>query len=140
MRTGKWRGRVIVGGLLAGVTVAGSSLFAVLANPGVAASSAKPVSASPPTISGTPEEGKTLTATRGTWNNDPTDYDYQWRRCASDGFSCVSIIDATNLGYTLKSADVGHTLRFRVVAKNADGQTAALSAPTAVVQKAAHLR
>jgi hypothetical protein len=49
----------------------------------------------------------------------------------------VNITDATNLTYTLKTADVGHTLRFRVVAKNADGQTAALSAPTGVVQKAA---
>jgi hypothetical protein len=60
-----------------------------------------------------------------------------WRRCASDGFSCVNIVDATNLSYTLKNVDVGHTLRFRVVAINADGQTAALSAPTAVVQNAA---
>jgi hypothetical protein len=137
MRTDKWRGRLVVGGLIAGATVAGTVLFAAFANPGVAASSAKPVNASPPTISGTPEEGKTLTATRGTWNNNPTDYDYQWRRCASDGFSCVNITDATNLTYTLKTADVGHTLRFRVVAKNADGQTAALSAPTGVVQKAA---
>ena len=137
MGTHKWRGRVIVGGLLAGVTVAGSALFAAFANPGVAASSAKPVNASPPTISGMPEEGKTLTATRGTWNNNPTDYDYQWRRCASDGFSCVNITDATNLSYTLKAPDVGRTLRFRVVAKNADGQTAALSAPTGVVKEAA---
>jgi hypothetical protein len=137
MRTGKWRGRLVVGGFAAGVIAAGSMLFAVLANSGVAATAAKPVNASPPTISGTPEEGKTLTATRGTWNNNPTDYDYQWRRCASDGFSCVNITDATNLSYTIKSVDVGHTLRFRVVAKNADGQTAALSPPTGVVQKAA---
>jgi hypothetical protein len=123
------------GGLLAGVTMAGSVLLAV-ANPGMAAGSAKPANASPPTISGTPEEGKTLAAARGTWNNNPTDYDYIWRRCASDGFSCVNVADATNLSYTLKSVDVGHTLRFRVVAKNADGQTAAVSAPTGVVQKA----
>jgi len=136
MRTYKWRGRPIIGGLIVGVMVAGTVLFAAFANAGVAASSAKPVNASPPAISGTPEEGKTLTATRGTWNNNPTDYDYIWRRCASDGFSCVSIANATNLSYTLKSVDVGHTLRFRVVAKNADGQTAALSAPTGVVQKA----
>ncbi len=136
MRTGNWTGRLLIGGRIAGMTVAGSMLLGVLANAGEAARLAKPVNASPPTISGTAEEGKTLTATRGTWNNNPTDYDYLWRRCASDGFSCVNITDATNLSYTLRSADVGHTLRFRVVAKNADGQTAAQSAPTAVVQKA----
>ena len=136
MRIGNWRRSSLFTRAAVGVALATSS-FAIIAGGGVAATSAKPVNASPPTISGTLEEGKTLTATRGTWNNNPTDYDYSWRRCASDGFSCVTIVDATNLSYTLRSADVGHTLRFRVVAKNADGQTATLSAPTGVVQKAA---
>jgi hypothetical protein len=132
MRAGKRRGRLLFAGAAAGLV----AVFAAFADAGGAADLAMPVNASPPTISGTPEEGKTLTAARGTWNNNPTDYDYFWRRCASDGFSCATITGATNLSYTLKSVDVGHTLRFRVVAKNADGQTAALSAPTGVVQKA----
>ena len=122
--------------MVVGIAAMAAVSFATLAATGTAANSARPVNATPPTISGTAEEGRPLTAVRGTWNNSPTDYDYMWRRCASDGFSCANIDGATNLTYTPKSVDVGHTLRFRVVAKNADGQTTALSAPTAVVQQA----
>jgi hypothetical protein len=136
MRAGKQKRWLIVGGGFGAGIAVGVSALTVFVGSGVAASSAKPVNATPPTISGMAEEGKTLTATQGTWNSNPVDYDYNWRRCASDGFSCMNIIGATNLTYTLKSVDVGNTLRFRVVAKNADGQTAAQSAPTAVVQKA----
>jgi hypothetical protein len=127
-----------LGGLLgAGIVVVVASAFAILAGVSTAASTVKPVNATPPTITGTPQEGKTLTGNRGTWDNSPTDYDYFWRRCASDGGSCANISGAHALTYTLKSVDVGNTLRFRVVAKNADGQTTANSAPTEVIQKAA---
>lgn len=111
------------------------SSLAIFATAGVAASAAKPVNSSPPTISGTVQEGKTLTATRGTWDNTPTDYNYFWRRCGAGGGNCSTISDAHALTYTLRAVDVGKTLRSRVVAKNADGQTTADSAPTDVVQK-----
>jgi hypothetical protein len=130
------RGKFQLAGITAAVASVAATAFAVLAGVGVAASATKPVNATPPTISGTPQEGKTLTANRGTWDNTPTDYDYVWRRCASDGSSCSNISGATALTYTLKSVDVGNTLRFRVIAKNADGETVATSVPTAVIQKA----
>ena len=95
------------------------------------------MNSSPPTISGTAQEGKTLTGNRGTWDNTPTDYNYQWRRCAGGGGNCSSIGGAHALTYTLKPADVGKTIRFRVEAKNADGKATADSAPTDVVQKGA---
>ncbi len=121
----------------AGIGAVVISALAIFATAGVAASTVKPVNATPPTITGTPQEGKTLTGNRGTWDNSPTDYDYFWRRCGSGGGSCANISGAHALTYTLKSVDVGNTLRFRVVAKNADGQTTANSAPTEVIQKAA---
>jgi hypothetical protein len=58
-------------------------------------------------------------------------------RCNKQGKNCSNIGGANSLTYTLKGADVGNTLRFKVEAKNADGKTTATSAPTDVVQKAA---
>jgi hypothetical protein len=119
----------------AGIGAVVVSALAIFATAGVAASAAKPVNSSPPTISGTAQEGKTLTANRGTWDNTPTDYNYFWRRCGTGGGSCSNISGANALTYTLKAVDVGNRVRFRVVAKNADGQSTADSAPTDVVQK-----
>jgi len=129
---------MLLGGVFgAGVGAVVVSAFAILAGVGAAASTVKPVNSSPPTISGTPQAGKTLTGNRGTWDNSPTDYDYFWRRCGKGGGSCSDISGAHALTYTLRGVDVGNTIRFRVVAKNADGQTTANSAPTEVIQKAA---
>ena len=65
---------------------------------GVAASTARPTNQQPPTIAGTPEVGKTLTAREGTWTGAPTDYDYAWRRCDADGGSCSLISAAKPTG------------------------------------------
>ncbi|MGD0167805.1 MAG: hypothetical protein ABSC51_11065, partial [Gaiellaceae bacterium] len=46
-----------------------------------------------PTISGTTTQGQALIATRGSWNNYPTSYAYQWQRCNSSG--CANISGAT---------------------------------------------
>lgn len=92
-----------------------------------------PSNISAPTISGTPKEGETLTGNRGEWENNPGDYNLNWQRCDKDGLACANIAGATGNTYKLTSADVGNTVRLRVIATNAAGRTTAFSRATAVI-------
>ena len=96
--------------------------------------SSVPLNTGLPVISGTPQGGRTLSTSNGTWTGSPTSYTYQWEDCNSSGASCVSIAGATAGEYTLTEADLGQTIRVVVVAHNASGASApATSAATAVV-------
>src|SRR5215211_4343642 len=98
---------------------------------------APPANTALPTVSGTAQDGQTLTASPGTWSGTtPITYAYQWRRCNSGGNGCSSIAGATNGTHALVSADVGSTLRVVVTASNAGGSASATSAQTAVVTAA----
>src|SRR5690349_15060821 len=125
--------RLLARRLRAGTTVLAIVALGTFTVGGFAATAAKPANSSPPTISGTPQEGQTLTGDRGTWTNNPTDFNYFWRRCDKTGGSCADISGAHALTYTLTSADVGNTVRFRVQASNGDGSTSATSVPSAVI-------
>ena len=121
--------------VLAGTMIAAALLVVALrAGAGPAATKAAPVNTAPPTISGTPKVGQTLTASNGTWSNAPTAYTYQWLRCNTSGGSCVSVANGTQKTYTLVGGDAGHQMRVRVTASNADGNANAESDPTATVQ------
>jgi subtilisin family serine protease len=108
---------------------AGAATASLATPPATAAPS--PVSA--PVVSGTPEVGRVLTTTSGSWSGSPTGYAYAWLRCDTAGQACVPIAGATSASYTAASPDAGGTLRSRVTATNAAGSAAAESAPTATV-------
>jgi hypothetical protein len=95
-----------------------------------------PVNTGLPQISGTYTAGQVLAEGGDTWSNSPTSFAYQWLRCTSG--VCNKVI--TNAGnaqtYTLKAADVGHTLEVEVTATNAGGPTTATSVQTPVIATA----
>jgi len=130
----RWALGAVVG---SGATLALVVGLGVGAGTGAAASTVAPQNTSPPTITGTPQEGKKLVGRRGEWSGNPTDYNDFWVRCDNEGGSCANISGATNRnGYLLKGVDVGNTIRFKVQAKNADGSTFESSIPTAVIAAA----
>ncbi|MBV9803344.1 MAG: hypothetical protein JO130_09150 [Solirubrobacterales bacterium] len=71
-----------------------------------------PGNTAPPSISGTAQEGKTLTESHGSWiPKSPSGYSYQWQDCDGSGNNCSAIAGATSQNYTATAFDVGHTLR-----------------------------
>lgn len=73
-----------------------------------------PVNTVAPAITGTAQEGQTLTCSTGTWSGSPT-YTYQWKRNGNN------IGSATNSTYTLVTADVGQSIKCTVTATNFSG-------------------
>jgi hypothetical protein len=101
-----------------------------------ATSTAGPKNTEPPTITGTPKVGQTLTAVEGSWTGNPSSYTYQWQRCDADVASCTNVVGATGKTYGVRTADLGYRLRVAVTARNARGSATANSAITGVVAPA----
>ena len=80
-----------------------------------------------PVITGTAQQGDTLTVSNGTWTGDPTGYTYAWWECDDSGDPC-SQTDDTSGTYVLQASDVDSTLYAVVTASNADGDGSATSA------------
>src|SRR6266576_3979059 len=94
-----------------------------------------PVNTVAPSISGTAQDGQTLTASQGSWTGtQPISYAYQWQRCDSGGANCSNIASATSAIYTPTSGDVGSTLDVAVTASNTAGSETTFSAVTSIVQ------
>ena len=99
---------------------------------------AVPQNTLPPTISGTPQQGKTLAEQHGSWTNQPTSYSYQWMDCNAAGANCAPISGATKNAYVVTESDVGKQLAVQEVATNGagDGQPAQSDATTTVIPPA----
>ena len=87
-----------------------------------------------PALSGTAQDGSTLTLDDGTWSGtDPLAFDVVWQRCDAAGANCVAIPGETGTSYTLTADDIDSTIRALVTASNVAGVAAAQTAPTTVV-------
>jgi sugar lactone lactonase YvrE len=96
---------------------------------------AAPVDTSPPAITGTVQQNKTLTAKAGSWSGlEPITFKYQWLRCDSAGGECKEISSATTTKYTPGNEEVGKTLRIAVTASDGAGSVNATSEATAPVK------
>jgi hypothetical protein len=107
-------------------TAASPSSATVIASP--------PVNTAVPVVTGTPQRTATLTTTSGSWSGAGVTVAYQWQRSADSGTTWTDIAGATKAAYTVTAADEGDVTRALVTATNADGNVAAGSAPSPVIQ------
>ncbi|MCW2924170.1 MAG: hypothetical protein JWM98_1574 [Thermoleophilia bacterium] len=117
--------------------VAGSATAASpISNP-VLPGTAPTLGATPPSVSGAPAVGNSLTADVGTWTGtDPTSFTftYQWRQCNSTGLGCHDILGETSDTYDVRPADANLRVRVVVVAHNAVGVSSPVTtAPSGVI-------
>jgi hypothetical protein len=118
------------------VTATNSAGSATAASNATAAVVGPPVNTAAPTVQGSLVAGSVITANPGTWSGrQPIQFSYRWLRCNTAGGECASISGGVGAGrtYQLRSADLGHKMRFYVTAKNAIASRTALSGESAVV-------
>jgi hypothetical protein len=84
-----------------GVLIGGLSIVSV------AYAAIVPLELSPPSISGSAQQGQTVSCSTGTWLNSPSSYAYSWQRDAT------TAIGDTASTYTLTAADVNHAITAR---------------------------
>ena len=107
---------ILVGALLAALLIPAG---------GSAGSRTAPRNTGEPAVSGRTVQGQTLATTNGTWSGTaPLNFRYRWLRCDTsgggvNGVTCSTISGAGHRMYVLRSADVGHRIRSRVIASNA---------------------
>ena len=95
-----------------------------------------PVNTTAPVISGTAQQGDTLSVSNGAWSGSPNGFSYAWQDCDANGANCVPISGAGKNTYTLQAGDVGDTIEASVTATNAGGSATATTNATAVVTAA----
>lgn len=102
--------------------------FKVTGNVVIEAASA-PTNTVLPAISGTVQEGETLTAFEGVWTGSP-EFTYQWQE---DDTGWSNITGATGKTFVPVAGNVGNALRVIVTGTNSAGDESATSAATVAV-------
>jgi hypothetical protein len=90
-------------------------------------------SLTPPSIAGTAQVGKTLTAGPGTWSLPLNSVTYVWQRCAADGVTGCQTVGTAGT-YVLTDADDAHTIVL-VATATGSGQTATASSPALAISR-----
>src|SRR4051794_34958908 len=108
------------------VVILTTALLALAAAPALAATVTQA-----PTVSGDASTGSTLTASAGQWTPAGAQPNYDWLRCNAAGDDCRPVAGACDRRYTVRGADVRHTLRARLTVTEAGGpRDSASSEPT----------
>jgi hypothetical protein len=100
------------------------------------AASAQAEPGSEPTISGTPIDGQTLSASEGSWAELSSEltFTYQWSRCNADQvYDCTEISGAIGSTLLLTPNEVGYKIIVVVTADNGEATTSQTSAHTGPV-------
>ena len=95
---------------------------------------AAPATTTAPAITGTAQDGATLTAAPGTWSPTAGSYGYAWYDCTAasagaPGSGCSQISGASSQTYTLAPGDVGYSVEVAVIATNGIGSSSAADSP-----------
>jgi hypothetical protein len=103
---------------------------------GVVSDNVAPKNVAQPRTTGSATVGSVVTAVNGSWSG-ASSFTYQWQQCDSVGNGCAEIAGATGKSYTVRSADLGKTLRVQVTATNKYGSAKEVSDHTRVVTSGA---
>jgi hypothetical protein len=93
----------------------------------------------PPSISGTAQQGMTLTEGAAHWSNSPTSITITWYRCDSNGSTCKA--NGTGATYLLTADDLGALIQVSETASNASNVPVTAVSPYAgpVASPAGHV-
>jgi hypothetical protein len=86
-----------------------------------------------PVLTGSAQQGQTLTADSGHWAGAPSLFTYQWNRCDPAGANCTPIPAATAQTYLLGTQDSSKRITITVKATNSMSTASAISAATTLV-------
>jgi hypothetical protein len=90
-----------------------------------------------PRISGDPTLGVELVASPGRWTPPDATASYDWLRCDAAGAACTPVRGSCDRRYTVRDADLDHTLRARLtVSEPGQPRDFGVSDPTGLVRPA----